>query len=160
MAAESSLGEGSSERELEIVRVFDAPLDLVWKAWAEPDRMVQWLGPRGFTGDIIRMDTWPGGSYRFHMRSPEGTDHWSEGVYREIVEGKRLAYTWVWTDADRNPIGPETLVTVTFEDLGAKTRLAFRQTGFSSVTARDAHRGGWNSSFDCLAEYLASALPK
>ncbi len=160
MAAPSSAAGKSSDLVLEITRVFDARLDLVWKAWSEPERMVQWLGPRGFTGEIIRMDTRVGGSYRFHMRSSEGTDHWAQGVYREIVAAKRLVYTWTWTDANGSPVGPETLLTVTFEDLGPKTRLTLRQTGFESVAERDGHRGGWNSVFDRLAEYLAAASPK
>ena len=61
-----------------------------------------------------------------------------------------------WADADGNPTGPETLLTIKFEDQEGKTRLTLHQTGFDSVSARDAHHGGWNSSLDCLAEYLAS----
>jgi uncharacterized protein YndB with AHSA1/START domain len=90
------------------------------------------------------------------MRSPEGTEHRVRGVYHEIVEGERLVYTWVWVDANGKP-GHETLITVTFADYGAKTELTLHQAIFESVTARDAHRGGWDSALDCLAEYLATA---
>ena len=90
------------------------------------------------------------------MRSPDGSDHRVRGVYHEIVEGERLVYTWAWVDADGRP-GHETLITVTFADYGEKTRLTLHQALFESVTARDQHRGGWDSALDCLAEYLATA---
>jgi uncharacterized protein YndB with AHSA1/START domain len=90
------------------------------------------------------------------MRGPDGDDHWSQGVYREIVEPERLVFAGYWADAEGKPKGPESTVTVTFEDLSGKTRLTLRQRVFESLTARDAHRGGWTSSFERLAEYLAT----
>jgi uncharacterized protein YndB with AHSA1/START domain len=143
-----------AERTLIISRTFDAPVELVWKAWADPDQMVRWIGPEGFGGDIIKMDARPGGSYHFHMRGPEG-DHWVRGVYREIVEHQRLVYTWAWADAAGNATRPETLLTITFAARGRKTELTLRQEVFESVTARDMHQGGWNSTFNKLAKFLA-----
>jgi uncharacterized protein YndB with AHSA1/START domain len=158
MASQSSAAAQAAEQVLVIERIFDAPRDLVWKAWADPARMVRWLGPRGFTSNVIKMDPWLGGAYRFHMRSPEGVDHWVQGVYREIVERERLVYTWMWTDGQGNPTGPETLVTVNFAEHGnEKTKLTLRQSGFESVAARDAHQQGWDSCLDRLAEYLPTA---
>ncbi|MGH7907403.1 MAG: SRPBCC family protein [Candidatus Binataceae bacterium] len=157
MAAENSAATRPEERVLTITRIFDAPRDLVWKAWIEPERLVRWHGPRGFKTTIITADFRAGGAYRFHMRGPEGDDHWTQGACREIVPPKRLVLAGCWTDADGNPKSPETLVTVTFEELGGKTKLTLHQTGFESVTARDAHRGGWTSSLDRLGEYLAQA---
>jgi uncharacterized protein YndB with AHSA1/START domain len=90
------------------------------------------------------------------MRSPDGTDHWVQGVYREIVEPERLVFTWAWDDAEGNP-GHETVVTVRFASHGAKTKLTLHQAVFESVKARDAHQGGWTSCFERLAEYLAKA---
>jgi uncharacterized protein YndB with AHSA1/START domain len=77
------------------------------------------------------------------------------GTYHQIVEGERLVYTWAWVDADGRA-GHQTLITVSFADEGEKTRLTLRQAIFESMTARDDHRIGWDSSFDCLAEYLAA----
>ncbi len=157
MAERSNAATESAERTLIITRIFDAPLDLVWKAWADPDHMTRWMGPEGFTGDVVRMDTNVGGSYRFHMRGPDGVDHWAQGVYREIVERARLVYTWAWADANGTPAGPETLITLTFAARpGGKTELTLRQEGFETVSARDGHRGGWTSAFDKLARYLAT----
>jgi len=160
MAARSSAATtDSAERILVIVRIFDAPRDLVFKAWAEPDRLVQWFGPRGFAGTIVAMDGRPGGAYRFHLRGPDGDDHWVQGVYREVVDPERIVCTYAWADAAGNPTRPETLLTVTFEEHGEKTKLTLHQAVFESVTARDAHEGGWTSSLERLADYLNSRQP-
>jgi len=156
MAAKTSAAASTAERGLVITRVFDAPRLLVFKAWTEPERLVRWWGPRGFTTPSCKMDVRPGGAFRFHMRSPEGTDHWLRGAYREIVEPERLVFSWAWEDAESKP-GHETLVTVSFAEQAAKTQLTLRQAIFESVTARDAHQGGWTSCLDHLAEYLAKA---
>jgi uncharacterized protein YndB with AHSA1/START domain len=157
MAAGSNLAVEPEDRVLIITRIFDAPRELVWKAWTEPERMVKWHGPRGFTCIIERSDFRPGGAFRIHMRGPENDEHWRQGVFREIVAPERLVMAGCWADAQGRPVGPETTVTVTLENLGARTQLTLHQALFESVTARDAHNGGWNSSLDCLAEYLATA---
>ncbi len=154
-AGSSAAAEAAEQRVLVITRIFDAPPHLVFKAWTEPERLVRWWGPKGFTLPTCTMDFRPGGAYRFCMRSPEGVDHWLQGVYREIVEPERLVFTYAWVDAEGKP-GHETLLTVTFEEHNGKTKLTLHQAVFESVTARDAHRGGWPSSLECLAEYLAT----
>lgn len=156
MTALSSAATELAERELVIERIFDAPRALVFKAWTEPERMAQWWGPRGFTMTSCKMDLRPGGAYRFEMRSPADTEHRTQGVFREIVEPERLVYTWAWVDAEGKS-GHETLVTLTFAEHGGKTKLTLHQATFESVTARDAHRGGWTTALDCLAEYVATA---
>jgi uncharacterized protein YndB with AHSA1/START domain len=158
MPEKSSLTEQPADRVLVITRVFDAPRELVFKAWTEPERLVQWMGPKGFSSRIIgAMDVRPGGRYRYHMTGPDGGEHWQQGEYREVVPPERIVCTYAWADAAGNPTRPETLLTLTFEDLGARTRLTLHQAVFESTTARDAHRGGWSSSLDRLAEYMAHA---
>ena len=147
----------STDLELVITRLFDAPRDLVWRAWTEPDRMVRWFGPRGFTSAVLRNELYPGGAYRIHMRGPEGDDHWTQGVFREVAPPERLVMAGSWADAAGNPTGPETLLTIILEEQGEKTKLTLHQVGFETVTSRDAHQGGWTSSLDCLAEYLPTA---
>jgi uncharacterized protein YndB with AHSA1/START domain len=157
MAGKSNAVTESAERELVITRIFDAPRGLVFRAWTEPEHMARWFGPRGFTSTVLRNELRPGGAYRIHMRGPENDDHWMQGVFHEIAAPERLVMAGSWADADGNPTSPETVLTLTFEEHAGKTKLTLRQTGFESVTARDAHQSGWNSSMDCLAEYLATA---
>jgi uncharacterized protein YndB with AHSA1/START domain len=156
MAERSSAAAAPADPTLVITRVFDAPRNLVFKAWSDPEHLTHWMGPRGFTATIIAADLRPGGAYRFHLRGPEGDDHWLQGICREAVEPHRLVMTQAWGDAQGNPTSPETLLTLTFEEVGNRTRLTLHQEGFESVTSRDAHQGGWNSALDCLAEFLAS----
>src|SRR5260370_38577342 len=90
------------------------------------------------------------------MRGPDNNEHWSQGVYREVVPPERLVMVGSWADAHGNPTRPETTVTLLFEDVGGKTRLTLHNAIFESTTARDAHNSGWNSALDCLGEYLGT----
>ena len=148
-------GASAAELELVITRILDAPRELVFKAWTEPDRVIRWWGPRGFTTAHYELDFRPDGAYRVCMRSPEGTEHWQRGVCREVVEPERLVFTFAWEDSEGKP-GHETVVTVTLAEFGAKTKLTLHQAVFETVTARDLHQGGWASALECLAEYLAA----
>ena len=141
-------------RELVITRVFDAPRDLVWKAWTEPERLKQWSAPNGFTIPVAEGELRPGGEWKSCMRKPDGTDLWLGGVYQEIDAPKRLVFTHAWLDQTGKP-GPETLVTVTLTERAGKTEMSFRQSGFDSLESRDGHAGGWNECFDRLEELLA-----
>ena len=145
-----------AERVLVITRVFDAPRELVWKAWTEPERVKRWWGPKGFTAPFCKIDLRVGGVFLYCMRSPEGKDYWNTGVYREIVEPERLVFTYAFEDATGKP-GHETLVTVTFVEHDGKTKLTMHQAIFESVTVRDAHGRGWIETLDRLAAYLAKA---
>jgi uncharacterized protein YndB with AHSA1/START domain len=154
MAASDKIRAASASHELVISRVFDAPRSLVWEAWTDPAQIARWLGPRGFTARVERLDACIGGAYRFHLRAPDGTDHWMQGIHREIVPPNRLVNTYVWADADGRPKGPETLLTIILSEHQGKTTLTLRQTLFQSAAARDAHREGWSSALDCLAELI------
>ena len=136
--------------ELVIRRVFDAPRDLVWRAWNDPKHAKQW-GPKGFTTPIREMDPRPGGAWRAVMVSPEGKRYAQHGVVREFVPPERLSFTFIWDDQP----DVEMLVTVTFAEHGGKTEMTFRQTGLPSAESRDGHRGGWNEAFDALEEVIA-----
>lgn len=140
------------DRELIITRMFNAPRDLVWKAWTEPERLEHWWGPEGFTLPFLEMDMRPGGAWRACMRGPDGMNYWQHGVCRALVPPERLEYTLIW---DNDPTH-EMLVTVVFVDRGKQTEMTFRQSQFKSVAERDGHQGGWSSAFNRLAAYLAS----
>ena len=140
--------------ELSITRILDAPRELVFRMWSQPEHMRRWSCPQGFTQPGGGMEFKPGGAWSAHMRGPDGEDFRLGGIYKEIVPGERIVFTHAWLDAEGKP-GPATLVTVTFADQGKKTRLTFQQTGFDSEASRDGHLGGWAECFDKLATYLA-----
>ena len=156
MAQTTSVANSAEERELVITRVFDAPRNLVFKAWTQPEHLARWWGPQGFVNVAWEMDVRPGGVWFRRMRAPDGTLFTKRGVYREVVPPERLVFTYVNEAAD-GTLDRETLVTLTFDEQGARTRLTLQHTGFDSVESRDAHQGGWTSCLERFAEYLAAA---
>jgi uncharacterized protein YndB with AHSA1/START domain len=138
-----------------LTRVFDAPVDLVWRCFTEQEHLAKWSAPRGYTIATGEGDVRVGGRWRCCMRDPDGAEHWLGGIYREIVPQKLLVMTHAW-DEGGTP-GPETLVTVRFEGLGGRTKVTLEQAGFDSDASRDGHREGWSECLDLLAEHLGSA---
>ncbi|MGE0736820.1 MAG: SRPBCC domain-containing protein [Alphaproteobacteria bacterium] len=148
----------SSDLELVITRVFDAPRHLVWKVWTDPAHAEHWMGPRGFAAPHIEQDARVGGSWRLCLRPDGGGEYlWQGGVFREIKAPERIVFTFAW-DGPGGRRGHESLVTVTLEEQGNKTKLTFRQAFFESVEQRDGHRVGWSSSFDRLADYALAQV--
>ena len=146
----------ATQRELLIVRDFDAPRELVFRMWTEPKHLAQWWGPRDYPASVINADVRPGGKYRHCLQSGAGDlSLWLKGEFREIVPPERLVFTFSWEEEGER--GLETLVTITFADQAGKTRMTFRQTPFQSDRERDGHSIGWSSSFDRLDEQLAAA---
>jgi uncharacterized protein YndB with AHSA1/START domain len=155
VAAGTDAAAATAERELVITRIIDAPRVLVFKAWTQPEQVARWWGPQGFTTISCTMDIRPGGAYRVCMRSPQGTDHWKRGTYREIVPPERIVFTFAWEDTSGQP-GHELLTTVTFAEHGTKTKLTLHQAMFETVERRDDHRDGWTSCLERFAEYMAT----
>ena len=157
--------QDAGELELVSTRIFDAPLKLVWKYWIDPEYFMRWWGPKDFTAPVIKIDFRVGGKYLWCMRSPEGQDYWSTGIYREIVEPERIVYTDSFSDAEGNVVPAshygmsgdwpsELLVTVTFEEHEGKTKLTLRHVGIPEGENRELAKAGWNESLDKLAEEL------
>jgi uncharacterized protein YndB with AHSA1/START domain len=152
-------------QDLVITRVFDAPRELVWKAWTDPEHLVRWWGPKGYTSPACKIDLRVGGKYLFCMRSPEGQEYWSTGVYREIVPMERIVCTDSFADKDGNVVPPshygfddsfppELEVTVTFEEQDGRTKMTLRHVGMPAGDMSEMAGAGWNESFDKLAESL------
>ena len=163
--SKSSDKSEATDNEIVITRIFDAPRELVWRAWTEPEHLMRWWGPENFTAPACRIDLRLGGTYLFCMRSPEGKDYWTTGVYREIVPFERLVWTDSFSDSAGNVVPaseygmPEgwpsqMLVTVTFEEYEGKTKLTMRQTGIPTGPMIEMTTAGWNQSFDKLAASL------
>jgi len=158
----------SKEQALVIERIFDAPRELVWKAWTDPVQLKRWWGPKIFTSPAAEIDFRVGGKYLFAMRSPEfneGQSIWSTGVYREIVPLERIVCTDCFADENGNVVPAshygmtedfplEMLVTVTFEEIDGKTRMTLRHEGLPAGEMIQGAEVGWNESFDKLAESL------
>ena len=161
------------EQEFTITRVFDAPRELVWKAVTEPERMIRWWGPKGFTMQVARLDLRPGGVFHYGMRSPGGSVMWGRFVYHEIVAPERLVFVNSFSDeqgsATRNPysaIWPlEVFNTWSLSEQDGKTTLTLRGRPFNASAAeeqafRQGHasmQGGFKGTLDQLADYLAEA---
>src|SRR5580658_8604718 len=132
MAVKSSLDLDSDSRSMIGVREFDAPRELVFSAFTDPKHLAQWWGPNGFTTTTSAFDMRPGGVWRFVMHGPDGRDYQNRITYEEIVRPERLVYRHGGEDVE--PV--QFRVTVTFEDLGGKTRLTMRGQ-FPSAAERD-----------------------
>ena len=118
-----------SAHELRIERLIDAPREKVFAAWAKPDQIGNWWLPPGFSDADIKLDLRVGGSFRFEMTPPEGERFAAVGVIQEIKVPERLVYSWNWTMPEMEG-GPDTVVTVLFEEKGGKTLFAIEHTGF------------------------------
>jgi len=150
---------------LTITRIFDAPVDLVWRSWTEPEHLMKWWGPKNFTSPACKIDFRVGGKYHFCMRTPEGQDLWSTGTYREIVPMKKIVCTDSFADADGNVVPAthygmgedfplEMEVNITFEEWDGKTKMTLRHIGLPAGEMENLTSAGWNESFDKLAESL------
>ncbi len=141
-----------SRPELTIRRSFDAPRDLVYRMWTEPEHLERWCCPTGFTITHAEGDVREGGRFRTCMRSPDGEEHWLGGKYLELVRPEKVVFTHSW---ERDDAAPETIVTVTLEERAGKTQLTLHQAFFASVASRDGHLGGWEQTLDSLERHLA-----
>jgi uncharacterized protein YndB with AHSA1/START domain len=165
VATKSAVPTERPDRDLVITRVFDAPRELVWKAWTDPEQMKRWWGPKDFTAPSCTIDLRVGGRYLLCMRSPEGQDFWTTGVYREIAAPERLVYTDSFADAEGNVVPAshygmgddfplEMLVSVTLAELDGRTTMIVTHSGFTAGGMFDGASVGWNESFDKLAASL------
>jgi uncharacterized protein YndB with AHSA1/START domain len=140
--------------ELVINRLLDAPRELVYACWTEPEHLARWGGgPEGLTVDVEYQDIREGGMFRVRMHSPHGIERRLQGFYRELKKPERIAFTHVWIHEDGS-LATETLVTITLKTSGNKTELTLRQSGLPSTASRDGHGEGWNSTLDRLTDYL------
>jgi uncharacterized protein YndB with AHSA1/START domain len=110
--------EASADREIVSTRLIDAPRDLIWRAWTEPDQLTHWWGPEGFTSTFQEFDPRPGGVWRFVLHGPDGKNYKNEIVYQELVKPERIVFEHV--------SAPKFQVTATFADDGGRTRITFR----------------------------------
>jgi uncharacterized protein YndB with AHSA1/START domain len=158
MAAKNDPAADEAARTILTMRTYDAPRARVFEAWTDATHLAQWWGPNGFTTTTHAIDVRPGGVWRFVMHGPDGTDYQNQITYEEIVKPERLVYRQ-GGDVDALPV--QFRVTVTFEDLGGKTKLTMRMV-FPSAAERDrvAEKYGAIEGAKQHLERLAQHLPK
>ena len=156
-----------SEDAVVIERTFDAPKDLIWKMWTDPEHFKKWYGPKGFTIPVADMELRVGGKRLICMASPDGSmKMWTTGEYTEIVPNQRLAYTESPADENGNRVSPAAMgmpegypatteVTVLLEELDGHTKMVMTHAG---VPADSGAGGGWEQAFDKLAEHIETVL--
>jgi uncharacterized protein YndB with AHSA1/START domain len=143
--------------EVTLTRIFDAPRDMVWKAWTDPTMLARWWGPKGFTNPVCEADVRVGGKILIHMQAPDGTVHPMTGTFDEIAEPECLVFRAV--PVDRNGAALlESLTTVTFHDLGDKTKVIVHASaaplqpiGVDMLKGMDM---GWSQSLERLAQLV------
>lgn len=166
-AASANASITSTPEAIVVTRTFDAPRDLVFRAWTRPDQLKKWWGPHGFTTPAVTVDLRPGGLFRYCMRSPEGREFWGSGRFREVVPPERLVYVDAFTDEHGNVVEPthygfsashprESLVTVTFTDRGGRTTVTLRHEMPAATPERSGAGEGWSEMLERLAGLLAS----
>jgi uncharacterized protein YndB with AHSA1/START domain len=148
--------------KLRLTRIFDAPRELVFKAWTEADQFKQWFGAAACDGaslQTVKVDARVGGKYRLQVRRADGEFYTTAGVYREVKAPGRLVFTWAFEkDGSGDEFGeveqPEMLVTVEFKAHGKQTELILTHEKFASVESRDRHEQGWTRCLDSLGKFV------
>ncbi len=157
-----------------ISREFNAPRELVWKAWTERARLMEWFGPKGCTIPVARMDFRAGGEFHYCMRTPDGNEIWGKWIFREIVAPEKIVLANSFADKDGNLTPPaisgawslQMLTETTFTEREGKTTITLKwfplDATVEEIKTFDAMRGsfsqGWKGTFEQLAEYLKKNL--
>lgn len=162
----------TSETEQEInpiiiTRVFNAPVELFYKIWTEPEHIASWWGPEGFTTRVEEYDFRVGGKNKYVMTGPDGTEYPVTGKFLEIIENKKIVSTDEFGDEYKEMAEKMNMqiphidtITALFEDVKGKTKLTLTMT-HPTQKDRDLHEKmhvveGWNSSFDCLDQHIVT----
>jgi uncharacterized protein YndB with AHSA1/START domain len=137
---------------LRMTRVLPAPRTDVYRALTDPEELLKWWGPQGFTVPSVEFDPRVGAGYRIAMQPPDADLFHLTGEFREVDPPARVAFSFRWEPPD--PDDRETVVELSLEERGSKTEVQLVQGEFATEERRAIHDGGWTDSFDRLAELL------
>ncbi len=167
------LAKAAAANPFVVSRTFDAPRELIWKAWSERYRLMEWFGPKGFTMPAAKLDFRPGGDFHYCLAASNGQEMWGRFLYREIVAPEKIVLVSFFSDESggvmRHPMSAtwplETLSTFTLTEANGRTTATIEWTPLNATdeeiaTFNGAHEGmkqGWTGTFDQLAAYLAKA---
>jgi uncharacterized protein YndB with AHSA1/START domain len=153
-----------------VTRIFDAPRELVWKAWTDPKYVMQWWGPKGFTSPHCEIDFRVGGKFLFCMRTPDGQEGWNAGEYYEIVLHEKIVSSMYFSDSKGNRVDPaqygidhevteDVHDVILFEDLGnGQTKVTFIGSEPMESAANSGQLEGWKEQLDKLADVVAGLV--
>jgi uncharacterized protein YndB with AHSA1/START domain len=164
----TTTSENIKKQDIVVTRIIDAPLDLVWQSWTDPEHVKRWWGPKDYTSPYAKIDLRVGGKYVFGMRAPEeqgGQDSFTAGVYTKIVPMQALEFTQGLSDKAGNPIEPTSIgmppdfpkelhTVVTFKAKGSMTELIITESGWTPGQMMVYSFAGMHQSIDKLAEVL------
>lgn len=141
----------TSDRELLLTRTLDAPVELVWEVWTQPEHLANWWGPNGFSNTISTMDVKPGGALNLVMHGPDGTDYDNQSTYKEVVPLKKLVF--------EHTTYPHIIFTISFEAQQDKTLLTWHMLFDSAeiladVAQKNGAIEGQKQNVAKLAQYL------
>ncbi|PRZ42996.1 uncharacterized protein YndB with AHSA1/START domain [Antricoccus suffuscus] len=143
----------TQQKEFTITRVFDAPREILWRAWTDPDEAAQWWHPRNVRTprESVRIDARVGGSYEYMMIAPDGTEFPTSGEYLEVVEPERLVFTWGMPTDSEAPV----ITVVLTETAPGQTEMMFHLRGADGQPGDYGVYDGWASAFEILTEHLS-----
>jgi uncharacterized protein YndB with AHSA1/START domain len=144
----------AASRTLTLKRTFDAPVKLVWEAWTEPGHIAAWWGPKGMKTNVVEHNFKVGGTWKYTMKMPDGSDFISEGVYSVIEQFKKI-----FSSAEFRPMTEGVEIQAIFEAKGAKTDFTFNVIHPTEEYMKQQSMGfnrGWGSVFDRLGEFVKS----
>lgn len=148
------------EWDLIITRVFDAPREVVFNAWIDPNHVAQWWGPKGFTNPVCEVDARVGGTMRIHMRAPDGVVYPMSATFEEITPPERLAFVSSALDENGKSMF-DVFTTVIFADQHGKTALTMQARVIKATAHAPQYlkgmQAGWTQSLDRLGDYLRSS---
>jgi uncharacterized protein YndB with AHSA1/START domain len=146
----------STQKEVNITRLIDAPREIVFRAWTDTKHMAQWWGPEGFSNPVCEMDVKPGGAILIHMKGPDGTIYPMSGKFREVSEPGKLIFSSTLLDEAGTPMF-EVLNTITFSAKGGQTELKVHAVVTSETEAAAPYLQGmdegWKQTLDRMANH-------
>lgn len=148
MLAEPAL---AAKPSLTLKRRLNASPETVYAAWTDPEKLAKWFGPDDVAVGRVETDVRVGGRYTFVFQTADGEEHQVGGLYREVVENRRLVFTWAWRSTPER----ESLVTVAIKPDDGGSLLTLTHEQFFDEAARDRHASGWTSSLAKLERLFA-----
>ncbi|MDH7445793.1 SRPBCC domain-containing protein [Aquimarina sp. 2201CG14-23] len=144
----------TNNRTLTLKRTFNAPIQLVWEAWSQPEHIVEWWGPKGMETKIVTHDFSIGGSWKYVMLMPDGKEFIADGIYSEIVELKKII-----SSANFKPMTEGVEIQALFEENGNQTNFTFNVVHPTEAYCKQQEKmgfmNGWGSVFDRLSDFVS-----